>query len=380
MTRNAVAVVAGVFALLLDVWTVAPAPNLPLLIPAVIVPEIAPWGAIVALLALAVSLRWGRGVARLAGLAFGSAALVCALLPLAELPGTIAASDAAMRAALGNAADDGPRFDLHRFFFGRKLDPRVRVTHDLPVLTRDGTRLALDLYRAPGAGPHPAVVVIYGGGWRGGLRSDTASEDRRLAALGYDAIAIEYRLAPQYRFPVELDDVDDALATIARNARAWGVDPRRVALLGRSAGGELALLAAYRRQPLTIRAVVAYYPPVDLRGGYLEPRLFDPGHIRMLVRDYLGGPPDAAPGAYRAASPIDAVRAGLPPTFVVGGARDQLVSLRFQRDFRDALRAHGDTVVALEFPWSNHAFDEIPYGLGGQLARNYVAQFLTATL
>jgi hypothetical protein len=56
------------------------------------------------------------------------------------------------------------------------------------------------------------------------------------------------------------------------------------------------------------------------------------------------------------------------------------VLVRFQRQLRAALATHGDTVVALELPWSNHAFDEVRDGLGGQLARSYVAQFLAATL
>jgi len=125
---------------------------------------------------------------------------------------------------------------------------------------------------------------------------------------------------------------------------------------------------------------VAYYPPVDLAEGYREPPTPDPANIRKLVSDYLDGTPDAVPAAYRSASPLAYVRPGLPPTLLVGGARDQLVLLRFQRQMRDALLAAHDTVVSLEIPWSNHAFDSIPEGLGGQLARDYVAQFLNATL
>ena len=378
--RNALALVVATLALFVEIWTIVPAPNGLLLVPAVVVPEIAPWGVIASALALAVVAAWARGRIRVASVAMCAIALGCALLPLAQLPGTIAAADRAMRATLGPTYVRGGGFDVARFFRGPHPPQDIRIERGLPFVTRDGARLALDLYHAPGAWPHPAVVVIFGGGWRFGARGDTAGEDRRHAALGYDVLAVDYRLVPRYRYPTQVNDVEDALAAIARNARAWGIDPKRVALLGRSAGGELALVAGYRHEPVTIEAVVAYYPPVDLAEGYREPPTPDPANIRKLVSDYLDGTPDAVPAAYRSASPLAYVRPGLPPTLLVGGARDQLVLLRFQRQMRDALLAAHDTVVSLEIPWSNHAFDSIPEGLGGQLARDYVAQFLTATL
>ena len=378
--RTALALAVALLAFGLEMWTVVPAPNGLALIFGVIVPEIAPWGVIAAALALAVSATWASGKVRWFSIALSAAALACALLPLFQLPGTIAAGDTEIDRVLGPGQGGGARFDLGHFLLGDRQVTQIRVEPNLPFVTRDGARLALDLYRAPGGGLHPAVVVIFGGGWRYGARGDTAAEDRRLAALGYTTLAIDYRLVPGYRFPTQLHDVEDALAAIARNAKAWGVDPKRVALLGRSAGGELALVAAYRPQPLTIRAVVGYYPPVDLVEGYREPPVPDPADIRRLVSDYMAGTPAAAPQAYRAASPLTYVRAGLPPTFLIGGVRDELVLVRFQRQLRDALAARGDRGVALELPWSNHAFDAIPDGLGGQLARSYVAQFLAATL
>jgi acetyl esterase/lipase len=378
--RNAFALAVALMALGVEMWTVVPAPNLVALILGVIVPEIAPWGVIASALALAVAATWASGKVRWFSIAPAAAALACALLPLLQLPGTIAASDAELNRVLGPGPGGGARFDLGRFFLGERRAAPIRVEPNLPFVTRDGARLALDLYRAPGGGLHPAVVVIFGGGWRFGARGDTAAEDRKLAALGYTTLAIDYRLVPAHRFPTQLHDVEDALAAIARNAKAWGVDPKRVALLGRSAGGELALVAAYRPEPVTVRAVVGYYSPVDLAEGYREPPVPDPANIRTLVSTYIGAVPAAAPQAYRAASPLAYVRPGLPPTLLIGGVRDELVLVRFQRQLRDALAAHGDRVVALELPWSNHAFDEIPDGLGGQLARDAVARFLAATL
>jgi acetyl esterase/lipase len=377
---NGIALTVAATACFVELWTIVPAPTLPLLLFAVLVPEIAPFGTLVSLLSLAVSLTWATGRVRVATLVLSGTALFCALLPPAQLPATIAACDAAMDAAFPDAFASGRRFSLARAFFGERPDATVRLERGIPFVTRDGARLALDLYRPPGAWPHPAVVVIYGGGWRSGTRNSMADDDRKLAALGYTVVAVEYRLVPRFRFPTQAHDVEDALSAIARNARAWGIDPKRVALLGRSAGGQLALSAAYRSEAVTIRSVVAYYAPVDLARGYLEPPVPDPADVRRLVRDYLDATPQQAPQRYRLASPLDLVRPGLPPTLLLGGRRDQLVLIRFQRALRDALEAHGDTVVSLEFPWSNHAFDSVPEGLGGQLASSYVDEFLGATL
>lgn len=378
--RNVLALAVASAVLFVELWTVVPAPNIVLLAFAVVVPEIAPWGIVACALATVVISLWASGRARLIALTFCAGAVVCAALPLLQLPEAIARGDAQMGHVLGPAYARGPRFDLLRCFTGGRAEAPVRVERDLPFVTRDGVRLGLDLYRAPGAWAHPAVVVIFGGGWRIGARDNYANDDRRLAALGYSVVAIDYRLVPRHRFPTQLYDVQDALAAVARNARAWGIDPKRVALLGRSAGGELALLAAYHREPVTVRAVVGFYPPVDLADGYREPPDPDPANVRAMVSDYLGGTPDALPAAYSAASPLDIVRDGLPPTLLIGGARDELVLLRFQRRLRDALASHGDAVVSLELPWSNHSFDAIPDGLGGQLTHNYVEQFLAATL
>jgi acetyl esterase/lipase len=203
---------------------------------------------------------------------------------------------------------------------------------------------------------------------------------RSLARLGYTAIAIDYRHAPRYRFPVQIDDVRDALVAIARNAVSWNVDPARVAIFGRSAGAQLALLAAYAPEPLRIRAAVAYYAPTDLVAGYRFPPRPDPADVKRILRAYIGGTPDDRPAVYLAASPIRHVAPGLPPTLLIGGGRDELVRLSFAHALRDALRSRGVRVAALDLPWSNHAFDEIDNGTGGQIARYYTDRFLAAVL
>ena len=366
-----------------------PPPSLPLLLLSVVVPEHAPHFVIAfALVALTACFAL-RGRMRFVAAGASALALVLALAPLAALPGTIDASDAAVSEATGRdvapgeTADRVP-FDLMRELAGSPALAPLPVQRDRPVIAGDGARLGLDLYRAATPGPRPTVILMYGGAWQYGKRSNMEPLARTLAALGYTAIVVDYRHAPAYRFPTQRDDVRAALVTIAKNARRWAVDPERVATLGESAGAELALLAAYEPGPLHIRAAIAFYPPLDLAGAYETPPHPDPANVRSLLTTYLGGPPEGPPAseraAYAAASPRTHVGPGLPPTLLIGGVRDQLCAVTFQREMRSALAAAGDRVASLEFPWSNHGFAALSNGLGGQLARYYTERFLAETM
>lgn len=386
------ALVAGGLVLALEIWTIVPAPTLPTLAVAAIIPEVTPWAIGACCTAAAIALAAGRGWARDIGLGCAALALGCALVPWCLLPSTIEACEREMRAGLGDAyapvraaSGNAPGglarpYDVRLALQGFRRSNAVRVRANLPVRTRDGAELALDLYLPVGAGAHPAVVIVYGGAWIFGSRAASAELARSFAQLGYVAVAIDYRHAPQFQFPTQIDDVRAALQTIAQHANAWEIDPRRVAILGRSAGAQLALLAAYDPGPLPIRAAIGYYAPTDLVGGFDTPPRPDPANVRRILLAYIGGTPNERMTAYIRASPVDHVRPGLPPTLLIIGGRDELVRPAFQYQLRDALRRQGNRVASLDVPWSNHAFDSVPNGTGGQLARFYTERFLAATL
>jgi acetyl esterase/lipase len=117
-----------------------------------------------------------------------------------------------------------------------------------------------------------------------------------------------------------------------------------------------------------------------LNGGYALPPVPDPTNVQAILANYIGGTPAQKPAEFAQASPIAHVRSGLPPTLLIGGARDELVRLAFQHAMRDRLHLQHDVVVSIDLPWSNHSFDEIPNGLGGQIARYYTERFFAATL
>ncbi len=337
-----------------------------------------------------------RAVACLFGINKGwlcKAALVCSViglifstLPLIQFPAANAQVATEMETVLGRdymekiPMEVKARMRSYPFILVDALrgisSGEVRVTRGIPFATSDNVTLQLNVYRPPQIGHYPAIVVVYGGAWREGSPNSNENFSRYMAARGYTVLAIDYRHAPQYRFPAQIEDVQTALSYIQRNANELEVDLERVALMGRSAGAHLALLAAYQSAVFPIRAVVDYYGPVDLKLGYSDPPVPDPINTRAVLQSFLGGTPDDVPDSYQKASPINYVTPSLPPSFLVYGARDHIVQAKFGRMLYETLRSNENRAVWLNIPWAEHAFDAVFSGVSNQLALYYTERFL----
>ena len=175
----------------------------------------------------------------------------------------------------------------------------------------------LDVYRpAPHAAPTGAVIFVHGGGWSSGNRTWYRAQGRKAATHGWVAASIDYRLAPAHPFPAALDDVRTAVAWVRAHAPELGVDPDRIALVGGSAGGNLALLAG-TTGVAGVRGVVAWSPPTDLTS--LGGRTLSP-----LVRDYLGCRAATCAANARAASPLAQLRDDAPPMLVANSTHEMI--------------------------------------------------------
>jgi acetyl esterase/lipase len=225
----------------------------------------------------------------------------------------------------------------------------------------------------------PAIFAIYGGAWKNGSPRSDAALNRTLAHQGYAVFALDYRHAPAYRFPVALDDVRFEISMIRKNALRYNIDTQRTAMLGHSSGGELAELVAFEANS-PVAALISYSGAVDLAMGWKYPPVPDPIGVRGVIQDYMGGTPAAARDRYGAASPLGHVRRGLAPVLLIYAARDHVVDVRYSRKFRDALRAAGTNVTYLELPWTEHAFEVIPFGLHAPIAYGATLSFLANTL
>ena len=251
--------------------------------------------------------------------------------------------------------------------------PEVEVSrHDYVV--RGEETLQLDLYRPTGVDETlPGVVLVHGGSWNKGDRTQIPAVNRYLAARGIAVAAIDYRLAPEHVFPAARDDVL-AAADFLRGNPDLLVDPERIVLMGRSAGGHLALSAGYHQAGF--RGVVAYYPPSDMNWSWEHPTNPWVVDTPRTLSDFLGGSPADRPDNYRAASPYHFVSADSPPTLLIHGGRDELVFAEQTRRFADALERAGVPHLYLELPWATHGFDGNFSGPGNQIALYALERFL----
>jgi acetyl esterase/lipase len=265
--------------------------------------------------------------------------------------------------------------------------PEPRWERDLAFWTvpDTGRPLLCDIWQPPDhkARSGLAILFFHGSAWYL-LHKDFGTRVffRHLVAQGHVVMDVDYRLYPHADVGGMVGDVKRAVVWIKRNATRLGINPDRVVLAGASAGGHLALLAAYapnhasltpqdvREEDLTVRAVVSYYGPSDLFAVYRHTnqqrlRLADPpqaaqqygfkyaGRLDLL----LGGPPDEVPDAFTMASPISHVHSGCPPTLLIQGESDWVTPPEAARELHRRLVEVGVPSVNIVFPHTNHGFD-----------------------
>lgn len=252
--------------------------------------------------------------------------------------------------------------------------------------------LLLDLYRGLGAGPRPLLVIVHGGSFSGGDKGENKTVSEIFAARGYSVADVQYRLSPTFRFPRAVQDVKCLAGRLRERAQQFGIDPDRVAYLGRSAGGAIAIVAAYSagdpRLPPScdvpdrpLSAIVTLYAPLDLEWGWRIRAFPDPIVGYRVLERYIGGTPSTEAEAFRSASATAWVSALTPPTLLIHGTRDSLVSPHHTQLLIDTFLRKGLTPPRrLLVPFADHGFDYHPGGLGEQLARAEILEFLGETL
>jgi acetyl esterase/lipase len=255
--------------------------------------------------------------------------------------------------------------------------PAVDIVRDVVFRRIGDIELRLDLYLPEDLHrPTPVIVWISGGGWRMQRRGVSPSLTRLFTQRGYAMVDIEYRSTAVEAWPAQLDDVRDAVQFVVSIAEECRIDASSIGLWGSSAGGHLALMAAFgsvgpgRRQMPPIGAVVAGCAPSDLLtldADALPGGLLSDVDSRDPSWGLLGGRPASRPHAARAASPVHQVRAGVPPTFLLHGDNDLLVGpLQSRRLFEALADAGAEAHYALVHRaghgfLSSAAWEETPY-------------------
>lgn len=268
--------------------------------------------------------------------------------------------------------------NFRTLFAGAGLKP---VPHQRLEYRRAGDQvLTLDYYPAQGAGDAPWVLLIHGGGWESGDSSQLAELNWLLARWGLAVFAINYRLAPQNKWPAPLDDARAAVEFIRTRASEFGIFPERWAVVGRSAGGQIAGVLAYTMPENAPKGLVSLYAPSDL---FLAWKSSKPGAILeplTLLKNYLGGSPQEVPHQYQTGSPLLLATAASCPTLLVHGQEDKLVWCRQSERLEARLRDLKVPAAFLSLPWATHGFDFNLAGPGGQLFAQTLRHFLTQVL
>lgn len=363
----------------ISLFTVVNLPSIPGWLLALATAELGHFLALVTMgLLLAAFLVGSTGLLRWPILGLGLLAIVLLLRPsfraarlAGELPGRL-------QGAFGAATPARAPFSWARLWMPATDRAGSVTTH---VYAANG--MNLDFYapapdRSNEARGAPCVIVIHGGGWDGGKKTEFAGFNRHLAARGYAVAAIEYRLAPQFRWPAPREDVQAAVAWLKAHAAELHLDPTRLVLFGRSAGGNIAEAVAYGSPDPAVRGVAAFYAPADLRYAWITSREGDVLDPLKLLRQYLGDSLEQVSAAYDAASGYFQVRRGAPPTLLVHGDRDVIVWHRQSERLAERLTENNLPHALVSLPWATHGFEFYGSGPSGQLAMYALESFLAA--
>lgn len=255
-------------------------------------------------------------------------------------------------------------FTLALFTFAITHAQMPLVTKDIPYTTDNTGTYRADLYQPASPGTHPALVLIHGGSWRSGHKSELRKLGISLASSGYVCFSIDYD-THRHSFPISWNEARDAVIFLRTHATQYSVDPGRIAVLGTSAGGQLAALLALAPQgpaaaslPTSQPAAQPVQAPINVpvaaavlfNGGYdLHPR-------HWLLRRYLGGNCDVIPEVCNDASPDNHVHPGAPPIFVGHGTHDHLIPYSQATTFIGLLQAANDPVTPFVATDAGHSY------------------------
>lgn len=247
----------------------------------------------------------------------------------------------------------------------------AHIERDIPYLGGDRAE-KLDAYLPPDNFPRPvpAVLLIHGGGWRKGDKADPRERNiaQTLSSHGYAVFSINYLLnigkkdpatnefrVSRLAWPQNLHDCKSALRYLRAEAPRFGIDPSRIAVMGGSAGGHLAMLVGatanndainrdglYTEQSNAVSCILDFYGDYDIRGRKVSP--------------FRGASTEETLANEEAASPVTYLDAKTPPIFITHGTADKTVSVERSRLLAEHLRKLGVEHQYVEIEGAPHAF------------------------
>ncbi len=260
--------------------------------------------------------------------------------------------------------------------------PHKRTTF---TAANDQTPLNLDFYPAPQPSSpsvlSPWVLVIHGGGWINGSSDQLPELNWYLNQKGYAVISVDYRLSPGWLWPAPRDDIFRALKFIRAHATEWKIDPDQWAILGRSAGAQIAGVVAYSLHGSSKpKGFISFYGPSDLVFGYNLGQEDDILKSRTLLRGFLGGTPSEVTELYKSGSEMGAITSDACPTLLIHGEQDTIVSYKHSVRLLATLKSFAIDVKFVSLHFGPHGFDYFFTGPEGQVSTFEVDRFLKRVL
>jgi len=274
------------------------------------------------------------------------------------MPRTIVVTAALVLALAPAFAADGQLSETAAF--AAHLASQYRIAPNITYLTASNFDLKLDVYasRDPG-GPHPTLIYFHGGGWVGGSKEGAILQVLPYMEMGWNVVNVGYRLARISQAPAAVEDCLCALRWVYRNAKDYGIDTSRLVVTGHSAGGHLSLATAITpasagldrqcpgKEDLKVAAVVNWYGITDVAD------LLEGPHIQNYAVTWLGSRDDRREAARRV-SPLQYVRAGLPPVLTIHGDADTTVPYSHAVRLHEALERDAIPNQLLTIPGGRH--------------------------
>lgn len=224
--------------------------------------------------------------------------------------------------------------------------------------------LRLDMASPEGEGQYPAILCLHGGGWVGGERQQMKGTIEAMARSGYVAVSPDYRLAPQDRFPAQIEDCKAAVRWLRANAVQYRINPQKIGAFGFSAGGHLACLLGVTGkhdglegnggnadQSSAVQAVVSFFGPTDFTQPVWSDKV-----IERHLKPFLGGTAEEKKDVYRRASPLTYAGKDAPPFLFVHGTADDIVPIQQSERMLLKLRQAGVSAKLIAVVGEGHGW------------------------
>ena len=237
--------------------------------------------------------------------------------------------------------------------------PGVKRHKALVYKKTEDRSLFLDAFLNETEKPLPAVILIHGGGWKSGSKELMAPLANSIAAKGYQCFTIEYRLSPEAKFPAGLFDIKEGIKFVKQQSEVFGVDPSKVAVIGCSAGGQLAALIGattnnsdFEDDTSEVKQSVEVQAVVDIDGvlAFKHP-LSEEGKV---AGEWLGGSYEAVPHVWENASALNHIDKNTPPMLFIGSKYPRF--LAGKEEVKTTLNQYGIYWDELLFSDAPHSF------------------------